>query len=99
MTQEDKEKSGLQLDVKDAQVSTFGNVNIYQWDSKISGNSGHTWWANVGRSVVSGGIHVKGWNRVYMTDSYPVDANTWKIGSYNAGSGSVDVTLYIVALS
>jgi hypothetical protein len=88
-----------ELEIASAEVEIAGKVTIYTWEQTAKAHHYHTWWMKRAGQVISGGIHVHGWDSVYMTDSYPLDAQSWKVGVENREGHDVHVTIYTLALT
>jgi hypothetical protein len=100
MSEQKKQLEEVTLDIKDATVTTFNNVNYYQWNDKISGLS-FKWWTMgpLSGQAIGGGIHVHGAHEVFMTDLFPPDNTKWFVGSYNSTLSEVSVSVYAISLT
>ena len=88
-----------ELEIAGAKAETVGNVITYQWDVTAKGHYYHTWNMGSVPHPINSGVHVHGWDSVYMTDSYPSDSTHWKIGVENKESHDVTLTIYLIGLT
>jgi hypothetical protein len=88
-----------ELEIASAMVETVGKVTIYHWDVTAKGHYYHTWNMGPVTQPINGGVHVHGWDSVYLTDTYPSDSTHWKVGVENREGHDVKLTIYLLALT
>lgn len=96
ITHEEKE-----LHIDNAEVKQMqGGIKFYKWRDIAAGSAFTQWTTRIpNHHVISGGIHVIGYYKVYITDSWPDhENNRWSLTSYNAGN-TVDVDIWAVGIA
>jgi hypothetical protein len=100
MSGDAKSDSAIVLSPQEAQVLDYTNVHVRSWPYDIPhGFTGLKLTVPIDEQVIGGGMHVHGFNKVFLTDSFPVDSRTWQVYPYNEEFGDVTVTLYVISLS
>ena len=69
MNSKEKTRHEVELKREDAHVVASGDVYIYSWDDTLPRGAWGLWrTSGFELPVISGGIHIHGYNRVYLAE-------------------------------
>jgi hypothetical protein len=93
------EEPATVLRLADATETSLGPVNVYSWDHKLKPGEHKAWVTDsLPDPVVAGGVHVHDWLLVPLTDSYPENANQWRLAAENFDSEAL-LTIYAITIT